>query len=254
MNDSVSNVSINVKILFLIIALVALFQIVISLIPSEDDADVIISVVSFINPLSTAFACFYLVKNSSTPLFRKSFLYFGFGFIAIVLAEITYVIYDLILGLDPYPSIADVFFFALYPFTIIFMLLNIRSVSPHVGNFAKFWMALISVWIVSSFVFVSLQEIGDANFDFYYGLIFISGTAATLSISAYGVKIFQKSPLKKIWLFLMIGIIAGTIGDMWYYYLELFGEYDLFHPVNGFWYASYWILFYAILKFKKSSK
>ena len=54
---------------------------------------------------------------------------------------------------------------------------------------------------------------------------------------------------KNNWL-LVIGIMLNAIGDMWYYYLETFGQYTITHPVNLFWWSSYLVMIYAFYKHK----
>ena len=104
--------------------------------------------------------------------------------------------------------------------------------------------------IIITYAFLAFQEIEEANFDFYYGIIFITGSAVTLVFAVLGARVFKEGLLGKAWLLLVIGILANTIGDVWYYYLEVFGGYDLIHPVNLFWYTSYWIIVYALYKHK----
>ena len=109
----------------------------------------------------------------------------------------------------------------------------------------------IPIVIISIYVFSSFEEFGEANFDFYYGNIFIVGSSITLTFAIFGARVFRQGVLGKAWLLLVIGIFFTTTGDVWYYYLEVFEEYDLYHPVNVFWYASYWIIVYALIKHKE---
>ena len=91
----------------------------------------------------------------------------------------------------------------------------------------------------------------EPNFDFYYGAIFVYASSLTLSVAIIGAIIFKEGVIGKAWLLLVIGILGNTIGDIWYYNLEVFEQYDLGHPVNLFWYAGYWIVIYALIKHRK---
>ena len=90
------------------------------------------------------------------------------------------------------------------------------------------------------------------DFDFYYGAIFVTASATTLAFAVLGASIFRDGVLGKAWLLLVFGILLNTMGDTWYYYLELFGQYDLKHIVNLFWYMGYWIVIYALYKHNKT--
>ena len=244
---------IDFKVFVGIIAASLVFQFALTSVILPDNADFIISVISFVNPLSVAIVGFVVVfRYKGTLVFGRSYLFLSLGFLSVFVGEVVYAIYDLVLNLEPYPSIADVFFFLYSPFLIIYLILNIRFFQPKLSIGTKIWLIGIPLLIVSSYVYLALSEIGEANFDFYYGSIFVATTSIVLSLAILGTKIFKDGLIGKSWIILLIGIILLTFADDWYYYLELFGEYDLTHPVNIFWYAGYWIVFYALLKHKRT--
>ncbi len=228
------------------------FQFLLTSFFQYDDSDTIISIISFINPLSVAIVGFIVAsKYKKTAVFGKSYLFLSLGFLSVFAGEVAYTVYDLVLNIEPYPSIADVFFFAYSPFLILYLILNIRFFQPKMNKLKVLWVSAIPTAIIISYIFFSLTEIGEANFDFYYGIIFVAGTSITLTLTILGTTIFKGGLLGRSWLILLFGILSLTFADDWYYYLELFGEYDLSHPVNVFWYAGYWIVFYALLKHKR---
>ncbi len=50
-----------------------------------------------------------------------------------------------------------------------------------------------------------------------------------LSYAILGASIFRKGVLGVAWLLLVVGILVSTVGDFWYYYLEVFEEYSDLH-------------------------
>ncbi|MCV0372672.1 MAG: histidine kinase [Nitrosarchaeum sp.] len=244
------NTNINYKVILGIISAVLIFHIFVNYASAPDDADVIISVFSFLNPLAVSIASFIVaVKYIDAGIYRKAYLILGFAYLMIFLGEITYLVYDLFLGIEPYPSIADVFFFLQYPLTLGYLLLNIRFFTSF-NNKYKAWVVIFPMFILLSYGVAALEEL-DFEFDFFYGMLFVSGASVLLSFAILGVTIFRNGLLGKAWMILVMGILSLTIGDVWYYYLELVGEFDLIHPVNLFWYAGYWIIIYALYKHKK---
>jgi len=250
---------VDYKILVLIFACALTFQFILYIIPDTEDVtyEFMISVISFINPLAASIASFVVWKRyGGTRVFGRAYFSLGLAYVMVFAAELTYLIYDLILDVDPYPSIADIFFFALYPFTLIHLILNIKFFKSKILQTEKKWLFVIPIIIIATYVISSLLsipgEIGaSSSFDFYYGLIFTTGSAITLTFAILGAKIFKEGALGIVWLLLVIGILANTIGDVWYYHLEIFGCYDLMHPVNIFWYSSYWLIVYALYKHKE---
>lgn len=242
---------INYKILGTIIAITIAFQISVGFF-EEDDVDPIISIISFINPLAASIAGFIVAKRyRGAHVFGKAYSALAVGYLMVFLAEVTYLIYDLFLGLDPYPSVADIFFFAFYPLAMIHLTLNIKFFKSPLKASTKAWFVAIPVGISTAWIAVAFQEMGEVNFDFYYGIAFIIVSSITLSLAILGAKTFKQGMLGKAWLLLVFALLANTLGDVWYYNIEIFGEYSLEHPVNAFWYASYWIVVYALYKHRK---
>ena len=243
---------INYKFLILIVVSAIIFQYALSFVFTEDDRDLIISIVSLINPLVVAIIGFFLAyRYKGSLVFGKSYLFLGLGFFSLFAAEIVYSVYDLILEIEPYPSIADIFFFAYIPLLIVHLVLNIRFFQPSIKNINKIWVTAIPIVITVAYVVLSLSDTGEANFDFYYGSIFVAATSIALSLTILGTRILKEGALGKSWLILLLGVLVLTFADDWYYYLEIAGDYGLTHPVNTLWYAGYWIIAYALLKHKK---
>ena len=239
---------INHKVFLLILGLVAGFQLYLYSLPDPEEADTTISVISTLNPLAAAVVGFFVARRyQGSKVFGKSYFALALGLSMMVLGEITYGIQDL-LGIDPYPSVADVFFISFYPLAFYHLVTNIRFFKPKFDIATKIFIVIIPILIVTIYSFLSFQEIGEANFDYYFGLVFIIASAVVLSAGILGARVFRQGVLGVAWLVLVIGILLTTFGDVWYYYLETFGQYDLIHPVNLFWYTSYMVIAYALYK------
>jgi len=237
-----------------IIVLVISFHVVINYVISPENTDGIASIFSFFNPLIVTIIGFSVViKYRGSMIFGKSYLALSLGFLSIFLGEVTYMIYDLVYNVEPYPSIADIFFFMLYPFLLFYLFKNIKFFSPKISRRAKAWIIgmPLGVLAIYSILSVTIGEISIFEFDFYYGIIFVYAVTLTLSVAIIGAFIFKEGAIGKAWILFVAGILLLTIGDIWYYNLELFGGYDLLHPVNMFWYAGYWVTIYALIKQKK---
>jgi len=250
-SDKISS-PINYKLLLAIVISAIIFQYALTFVFTPDTSDLVISIVSMINPLAVSIAGFFLAsKYKGSLVFGKSYLFLSLGFFCLFLGELTYSIYDLVLDLEPYPSIADVFFFAYIPLLIAHLILNIRFFQPLTKTILKLGIVSIPIVITATYVILSLSENAEVNFDFYYGSIFVGATSVALALTIFGAIMFRGGVLGQSWLILLLGILILTFADDWYYYLEISGGYDLAHPVNILWYAGYWIVTYALLKHKK---
>lgn len=200
------------------------------------------------NPLAASITAFFVArKYHGAKVFGRAYFALGLGLTMFTLGEISYGALDL-LGAETYPSIADVFFFLFYPLGLYHLVTNIKFFKPKLGIPIKAIIVIIPATIVLAYSYLSFNEIGEANFDYYYGLIFIIASATVLSAGILGAIVFRQGILGVAWLVLVLGIVLTTAGDVWYYYLETFDQYDLTHPVNLFWYASYMVIAYALYK------
>ena len=68
--------------------------------------------------------------------------------------------------------------------------------------------------ILFSYVYFSVTNTEGFNFDFYYGLIFVTGASVTLVIALFGTLIFKEGTLGKAWLLILMGILSITIVDV----------------------------------------
>lgn len=239
---------INFKIVALIIAGIIGFHILINFL---EDSDWIVYAFSIGIPGAVSAFSFLTAKRySGANVFSKAYVALGIGFIGIFLGEVTYLVYEQFLDLEPYPSIADVFFFLFYPMIMIYLILNIKFFSPITHIAKKISIGIIPV--ITTAIYFTLTLSNELNFDFYYGIIFISGSSMALGISVYAASIFKGGLLGTSWLILVIGILIIVGGDTWYYYIELFDGYALAHPVNLFWYGGYILILYSLYKHKTS--
>lgn len=239
---------INFKIFVVIIAAVIGFH---SLVNFTENSGELIYAFSIIIPGIVAVFSFITAKKySGTLVYFKAYVALGIGFLGIFLGEVTYLIYEQILELDPYPSIADVFFFLFYLMISIYLIFNIRFFAPKTQLWEKIIVGIIPVAITLVYLLLTISE--ELSFDFYYGMVFVIATSIALGLAVYAARIFKEGLLGTAWLILVIGILMLVGGDIWYYYIELFEGYSLDHIVNLFWYGGYLVILYALYKHKSS--
>ncbi len=240
------NPTIIVGILFLGVGIFIVMNLV-----SEEDADTIASIFSVALAGFVAILAFIVSKQNETGILAKSYFSLGLGFTSYVIAELLY--YSLVnVGIEAYPSIADVFFFAVYPFILIHILLNIRFFNSGFSKFQKTYVLVIPIIALAIYIMMSANVPDvELGFDFYYGVIFVIGASLTFSLSIVGAVIFKEGALGVVWFLLVIGLMINAAGDVWYYHLEIFGEYYDAHPVTVVWFVANLFIIYALVKHLK---
>ncbi|MEM3099690.1 MAG: hypothetical protein QXU32_13405 [Nitrososphaerales archaeon] len=242
---------INYKIIFLIIIAAISFQIFIYFLDNQDQQDLIISTVSVINPLAVSIAGFAITNRyRSSKTFGKAYFVLGCGYLSAAFGEILYFVFVL-LEMETFPSIIDIFFFMMYPFILIHLIICIRFFKPKITSLEFAWIILTPIVITTVYI-TSYAGVEKIDLEFYFGIIYVVEPAIVLPLAILGAKVFRDGIIGTSWIILVLAIITLTIGDVWYSYLEIFNMYDLTHPVNTFWYAGYWVVVYALYKHKKS--
>jgi len=247
----------NKKILIGIGAIVVVFHILINFYVAPEDSDFVGAIFSISTSLAASvMAMIIALRYAGAKIFQKAHFALAIAYFGIFLGEITYLIYDLYIpDVDPYPSIADIFFFIQYPMILVHLFLNIRFFSPKLAKKSKIWIVGFPIFVLGTFTLLSqitAEEDIFSNFDYWYGAIFVTASALTLSVGVIGAILFKGGVIGKAWFLLVIGILCNTVGDVWYYNLEIFSEYSLVHPVNLFWYAGYLLVIYALVKHKNT--
>ena len=234
--------------MFVIFTLVIALQVYIYSLQDQAESDFLVAMVSFVFPLASSIAGFFVAKRYwHSEVFGKAYLALAVGLLMNFLGEVTYYAYDS-MGLNPIPSVADIFFLAFYPLSFYHLWKNIRFFRPKVNVVTKILIAIIPISIITAYSVLSFEEIGAADSDFYYGLSYVVGSSIVFSAALLGAATFRQGVLGTAWLVLVIGIALTTLGDNWYSYLETFDQYSLQHPVNLLWYAGYMVITYALYK------
>lgn len=249
-NSAFNDTKIDYKVLLAIIIGLILFQVFLETSVSKDDLEFV--TIGLLIPELILIGCLSIVvaKRHYPSKFAIAFYALAGAFFSIILGEILYYYFSII-DIDPFPSVADLFYFLLYPFSMIHLIININFYQEKCSSKSKFGMVFLAGLIISVYAYFAFYYFNAFNIDFFYGLIFVSGAACITSVGIYGAIVVRKIPLGRSWFLLVGGIVIGTIADVTYYAIELTETYTLDHVVNLLWYGSYLIIFYALYKHYK---
>jgi hypothetical protein len=195
----------------------------------------------------------FVVSRSywGTEAFGKAYFSLGMAYTLYAIGDAIWYYESIVMKMHPYPSVADIFYFAFYPFAIYHLIRNVTFFEPKINVISKIWLICIPIVILAIYSYFSLKEFGGTNFDYYYGLIFTAGASTTFSFSVLGALVFRRSSLAAVWALIAAGIFILTVADVWYYYLEIFDAYTTTHVVNALWAASFMVTIYALYKHRK---
>jgi len=180
-------------------------------------------------------------------VFRTSYIALGISFLMLFFGDVTYIYYDVVLGVDPYPSVADVFYLGFPLFAVIHLTLNIKNFSQGFSIKTKVSTSLLGVGLVLVYIIIALAVLQETNFDFYFGLLYVITSGIMLSLAVCGAMVFRQSNIAMVWMLIATGIIIYSITDLWYYTTELFDGFSASHPTNTLWVLSSMVIIYGLI-------
>lgn len=242
----------NYKILILIAVASIGFQTSLYLGIDDPEKFDIGDVIYLVGSLACAVSAFLVSRRyGKSKVFGKAYFFLGLGFSLWFIGDSTFFYYSYVLKIDPYPSLADIFYFALYIPIIAHLVINTKYFNPKFNISQKTLLVTVPILIVGVFSYMNFVQIGEANFDYYYGLIFVGASSVTVAFAALGASVFRHSVLGKVWFLLATGVFMVTLSDVWYYYTETFGVWTITHPTTTLYVASYMIIVYALYKHQR---
>lgn len=243
---------IDYRVLLIILCLAAIYHIVNNSIKDITDEFNVIDVVE-LSLQATVMVSALIISKIYWPskVFGKAYFSLGIAFGMWLIAEILWQIFENVLFIEPYPSIADIFYFAFYPFALYHIITNLRGFEVRITKKTKIWMVAIPAVIIGIYSYEAIIQWGEIGFDFYYSLIFVTIASVSTSFAILGALTFRQGAFAVVWSLLAVGIFLHVLSDVWYYYLEVFSEYTDTHVVNVFWQAGWMIIIYSLYKHQK---
>lgn len=182
----------------------------------------------------------------------KSLLFITAGIASWFIGEVLFAGYLLVMHIDPYPSVADIFYILAYPLVLIGIIREIGSYKTDISPFTSLIISFLSM-AISFFVFyIMIIPSLDNGEPWLYNVISISYGIGDLlliiSISYIMVMIinFKGGRLYHAWLYVLIATLFMLLGDIFFalYSHEYEEGIRLYKQIDLLWIGSY--TFYAL--------
>ena len=202
---------------------------------------------------------FWAITRSATirALSRKSLIFLTIGFSCWFVAEQTWNLYEHVLDIDPYPSIADFFYLAAPIFMFIALIIFLKSTKQRIP--AKNIIAacvISSIILIPSIVFTVEAGAEDEPFEVIIALSY-PVVDAILLVPAIVAMLFLISDKQNFfWIMIVAGLILMMTADTTFLFLVINDQYVDGHPVDILWISSYTIwtfmMFYVLVKSRET--
>ncbi len=169
----------------------------------------------------------------------KAWLIFLLAATSWFVAEMTWIVHELILHEDPFPSAADYFYLAGYPLYFVFAILYLKPVLKGLEK------RTIAIAIAGGFLFLIptayLTLDGDYSAEpseLFWGLSYPIADSIVLIPALLAVYLFFRGKVNLMWSMSLLGIFSLVIGDTGFLFLSLEDTYHTGHPIEI---AFYWM-------------
>lgn len=166
-------------------------------------------------------------------------------------ADQIWVIYENIYDVDPFPSIADVFYIGAYPFFVVFLLLSLKPIKKLITK--KIWLFafLLSLSLVIPSVVVCFNSLDEeeGGLDVVSKSILLSYPIMSgfqLAPAIVGILFMVKKGVSYSWMLMLFAFLIYSISDTFYLFSSLDNTYHDGHPVDLMYLYSYILLIFSI--------
>ena len=241
-------------VLFLIVSLVAI-TLIYQLRPFLDNSQfkwIYVSTYIFVPGILLAFSTILTIKLYKQKHFQsKAFLFFTIGVLFWFIAEQIFTVYTYVYDVDPFPSIADIFYLGAYPFFIAFFLISLKPIQKSITT--KIWLfsfLLSFAFLIPSFLasYNSLEET-EGGLDPVSKSIVLSYpilSSLQLAPAIIGIMFMTKKEISYSWMLLLFGFLIYSISDTFYLFSELDNSYYNGHPVDLMYLYSFILLIFSL--------
>jgi len=183
-----------------------------------------------------------------TGKLRLAWILIGTGFLMTGLADCLWSLFEDVLGIEPFPSLADVFYLAYYPLTAVGLVVLVRwhKAGDRESIVDAFIVAIGAA--VLAWVFVLSPYIFDDSMTLLEKLVSLAYPTGDLLLMAVLVRlVFARGKFSMSSTLLMLGILTTLIADAGYAVTALEGKYATGHWLDAGWLLSSVLVGAAVL-------
>jgi hypothetical protein len=161
------------------------------------------------------------------------------------IAERIVMYYNLATGAEPFPSEADVFWLAGYPFLFAFLLFYLKPVKEMISKKILTFACSVAIASLALCMAYKIDTIFEADLlATIIGILYPLSDAILLAPAIIGVILFFRGKVNFLWSLICIAIMLEIIADTVFLFITIDDVYYQGHPVDIL-----FIWFYVILSF-----
>jgi signal transduction histidine kinase len=186
---------------------------------------------------------------------KKSLVFLVFAFSSWFIAEQTWNLYEHVLDIDPYPSMADFFYLAAPIFMFVSLTFFLKSTEKKISKKMILFSSIISLLIlIPSLVATFNVSAEDEPFEVIIALTYPIVDSIVFVPAIITISFLISNRRSFFWIMIIVGLLVMLAADTAFLFLVIEDEYVDGHPVDILWVSSYTIwafmMFHIIMESK----
>lgn len=164
-----------------------------------------------------------------------------------LIAETVWIFYELVLQVDPFPSLADVFYSLGYPFLFVFMLAYISPVRKGITKRSLFSAVAVSAVILFFGLYQTIDFVIEMDsVATFYAVLYPVLDSILIVPAILGISLFFSGRVNFMWAMVWFGILSLFIADTIFMYSQIDDTYYTGHPIEILFYFSYVLIAFGV--------
>ena len=184
---------------------------------------------------------------------KKSLVFLAFSFSCWFIAEQTWNLYEHVLDIDPYPSMADFFYLAAPIFMFVSLIIFLKSTEKKISKKMILFSSIISLLILIPSLIVTFNVNAEVEpFEIIIAISYPIVDSIVFVPAIITISFLISNRRSFFWIMIIVGLLVMIIADTGFLYLVIDDEYVDGHPIDILWISSYTIwafmMFHIIIK------
>ena len=149
------------------------------------------------------------------------------------IAEMIWLVYDLVYQTDPFPSLADFFYLAGYPFLFLFSIYYLKPLKNTISKKILVYTSLAATALLVPSLYMAYGTDSEISaFELTLALSYPIADAIVLIPALIGVILFFRGEVNFLWSLMCIAIILNVVADTGFLITSMNGSYYTGHPID----------------------
>ena len=149
------------------------------------------------------------------------------------IAEQIWLVYDLVYQTDPFPSIADIFYLAGYPFLFMFSIYYLKPLKNAISKKITVYSSLTAITLLIPSLYMAYDTDSEISaFELGLALSYPIADGIVLIPALIGVILFFKGEVNFLWSLVCVAMLLNVVADTGFLLTSMDGSYYTGHPID----------------------